>query len=37
VWRALPARSFPNYPSGSWGPKEAEDLMRRDGRQWRME
>jgi glucose-6-phosphate 1-dehydrogenase len=35
VWRALPARSFPNYDSGSWGPKEADDLMKRDGRAWR--
>ena len=35
VWRALPARNFPNYAAGSWGPKEAEDLMKKDGRQWR--
>jgi glucose-6-phosphate 1-dehydrogenase len=35
VWKALPPRNFPNYPAGSWGPKEADDLMRRDGRQWR--
>jgi glucose-6-phosphate 1-dehydrogenase len=35
VWRALPARNFPNYPGGSWGPKEADDLMERDGRHWR--
>ncbi len=35
VWRALPARSFPNYASGSWGPKEADDLLKRDGRAWR--
>jgi glucose-6-phosphate 1-dehydrogenase len=35
VWKALPARGFPNYPAGSWGPKEAEDLMERDGRAWR--
>jgi glucose-6-phosphate 1-dehydrogenase len=37
VWKALPARSFPNYVAGTWGPKEAEDLMKRDGRQWRTE
>jgi glucose-6-phosphate 1-dehydrogenase len=36
VWKALPARGFPNYPAGSWGPKEADDLMARDGRAWRM-
>jgi len=35
VWKALPPRNFPNYPSGTWGPKEAEDLMERDGRHWR--
>ena len=23
------------YPSGSWGPKEADDLLARDGRTWR--
>ena len=34
VWKALPPRNFPNYAAGSWGPKEAEDLMRRDGRAW---
>jgi glucose-6-phosphate 1-dehydrogenase len=22
------------YPAGSWGPKEADDLLRRDGRAW---
>ncbi len=36
VWRALPPRSFPNYPAGSWGPKEADDLLARDGRHWRV-
>ena len=35
VWKALPPRSFPNYAAGSWGPKEADDLMARDGRHWR--
>ena len=35
VWTALPPRNFPNYPAGSWGPKEADDLMARDQRQWR--
>jgi glucose-6-phosphate 1-dehydrogenase len=35
VWKALPPRNFPNYASGSWGPKEANDLLERDGRQWR--
>ena len=35
VWKALPARGFPNYPAGSWGPNEADDLLERDGRAWR--
>jgi glucose-6-phosphate 1-dehydrogenase len=35
VWKALPARGFPNYAAGSWGPKEADELMARDGRAWR--
>ncbi len=35
VWKALPARNFPNYEAGTWGPKEAEELLQRDGRQWR--
>lgn len=28
------AGRFPNYEQGSWGPKEAEELLRRDGRKW---
>ncbi len=35
VWQALPPRDFPNYAAGTWGPKEADDLLGRDGRQWR--
>jgi len=35
VWKALPPRSFPNYASGTWGPKEADELLEHDGRQWR--
>lgn len=34
VWSALPARNFPNYKPGSWGPFEAEELLARDGRAW---
>jgi glucose-6-phosphate 1-dehydrogenase len=34
VWNALPPRAFPNYPSGTWGPKEADELLERDGREW---
>ena len=35
VWETLPARDFPNYPSGSWGPAEADKLLVQDGRHWR--
>jgi len=36
VWKALPPRNFPNYRSGTWGPKEADELMARDHRAWRI-
>ena len=35
VWTSLPPRNFPNYPAGTWGPREADELIERDGRQWR--
>ena len=35
VWHALPARDFPNYPAGSWGPADSDALLTRDGRAWR--
>ena len=28
------ARPLPQYPAGSWGPKEADDLIEGDGRKW---
>ena len=34
VWNALPARDFPNYAAGSWGPKASEELIARDGHRW---
>jgi glucose-6-phosphate 1-dehydrogenase len=37
VWKALPARHFPNYAAGSWGPEESEELLTRSGRAWRNE
>jgi glucose-6-phosphate 1-dehydrogenase len=27
--------NFPNYAAGAWGPREADDLLERDGRHWR--
>jgi glucose-6-phosphate 1-dehydrogenase len=35
VWAALRPRAFPNYAAGTWGPKESDDLLARDGRAWR--
>ena len=35
VWGALPARNFPNYAAGTDGPAEANELLAKDGRQWR--
>jgi len=26
---------FPNYAAGTWGPREADELLERDGRRWR--
>jgi glucose-6-phosphate 1-dehydrogenase len=34
VWASAPARDFPDYPAGSWGPPAADELLRRDGRRW---
>ncbi len=33
-WETVPPANFPNYPAGSWGPKEADELLERDGRTW---
>ena len=35
-WKNTPAPEFPNYSAGQWGPAEADDLMKKDGRQWRI-
>jgi glucose-6-phosphate 1-dehydrogenase len=34
AWSAKPAGEFPNYPAGTWGPREADELLERDGRAW---
>ena len=34
AWAAT-AGPFPNYAAGTWGPREAEDLMTSGGREWR--
>ena len=35
AWKAKPG-DFPNYAAGSWGPQAADNLLARDGRQWRL-
>jgi glucose-6-phosphate 1-dehydrogenase len=35
AWLDMPPPDLPNYPAGSWGPPEADELMARDGRRWR--
>ncbi|HEX2912127.1 MAG TPA: glucose-6-phosphate dehydrogenase [Chloroflexia bacterium] len=34
-WKLHMPPKFPNYEAGSWGPKEADELIERDGRHWR--
>ena len=34
VWSAAKTAGVPVYPSGTWGPKESDQLLERDGRQW---
>lgn len=35
AWRQIPPPEFPNYESGTWGPKAADEFIQRDGRKWR--
>lgn len=35
-WEKQPPRDFPNYASGTWGPKDSNALLERDGFQWRL-
>ncbi len=34
AWTETTATKFPNYTAGSWGPDEADQLLRQDGREW---
>src|SRR5713101_7483687 len=34
VWSAAKSATVPQYPSGSWGPRESDVLLEREGRQW---
>jgi glucose-6-phosphate 1-dehydrogenase len=35
-WQEEKPARFPNYQSGTWGPSEADHLIERDGRSWRL-
>lgn len=35
-WEKNPPKGFPNYSAGSWGPREAEELIKDDGRRWQV-
>ena len=34
VWSAAKSAKVPEYAAGSWGPKESDNLLERDGRSW---
>lgn len=35
-WAAHPPKDFPNYAAGSWGPKQSDEMISKDGRAWRI-
>jgi glucose-6-phosphate 1-dehydrogenase len=35
AWSSEADEGFPNYAAGTWGPAEAHELLKRDGRAWR--
>lgn len=35
-WAHNAPKDFPNYASGSWGPKAADEMIMKDGRKWRL-
>jgi glucose-6-phosphate 1-dehydrogenase len=34
AWSTTPPPNFPNYEAGSWGPKEADELLGCDDQKW---
>lgn len=36
LWTKTQAGDFPNYASGTWGPKAADQMIAQDGRKWRL-
>jgi glucose-6-phosphate 1-dehydrogenase len=35
-WQETSPTDFPNYAAGTWGPERAEDMLKRQGRHWRL-
>lgn len=35
-WNKHAPKDFPNYPSGSWGPKAADEMIAQNKRKWRL-
>lgn len=35
-WKEKPAHNFPNYAAGTWGPEEAEEMLKKTRRHWRL-
>jgi glucose-6-phosphate 1-dehydrogenase len=35
VWGSERPEKLPDYSAGSWGPREADELLAREGREWR--
>jgi len=35
-WEKNQPKDFPNYASGTWGPKQADEIMEKVGRHWRI-
>jgi glucose-6-phosphate 1-dehydrogenase len=35
AWAESPPPKLPSYEAGSWGPREADELLEREGRRWR--
>jgi len=36
-WAAEAPKDFPNYAAGTWGPAASDELLARDGREWRQQ
>lgn len=35
-WQSEKPDDFPNYQSGTWGPKQTDEMMQENGRKWRI-